>query len=60
MNNAGPKTGGSKQTLELYRRATQRYEQKILEEKKANGGKLKPIKMSKDPLFEKIVDEVIY
>jgi hypothetical protein len=76
LNNLTLKNGGSKQTLELYRRASEMYDEKVKECKKVtlfylilivnsfllvksqgdkSAGKMK---MAKDPLFEKIVDQV--
>lgn len=66
LNNLGPKNGGSKYTLDLYRKAVDRYEAKIKEKDKekdydkGNKGKDKHLsKMRFDPLFEVAVDEVI-
>jgi len=59
MNNTSLKNGGTKQTIELYKRAVEKYEAKVMEDKKKNGTKIKLMKMNKDPIFEAIVDEVI-
>jgi hypothetical protein len=66
LNNLGPKNGGSKHTLELYRRAVERYETKKKiddkdtkeKDKKINKEKIKLGKMKSDPLFESCVNEV--
>lgn len=58
-NNLGLKSGGTKQTLELYRRACDLYEAKIKEAKLGGDKNAGKLKMQKDPLFLKIVDEVV-
>ncbi len=65
INNLTLKNGGTKQTIELFRRAKERYETKMAEDNKLNTSgknkKEKPIKssnMQKDPIFLNIVDEV--
>lgn len=57
--NLGIKNGGSKQTMELYKRAAEMYDAKIKELKKTSKDKsIGKMKMQKDPLFLEIVDEV--
>ena len=58
MNNANIRNGGSQKTQDLYRKAVSRYEEKFVG-KTSKHGKLKSSKMSKDPLFEAAVDEII-
>lgn len=60
LNNLGMKGGGTKQTLELHRRATELYEAQL----KEKSGKLAKAatskgKLAKDPVFQKCVDEVV-
>ena len=68
LNNLGPKNGGSKYTLDLHRKAIERYDAKKAEQdkekdkdKSKDKGKDKDkfSKMRTDPVFEKCVDEVI-
>lgn len=58
MNNSNIKNGGSEETQELYRKAIARYEEKYIR-KTDKHGKSKNARMSKDPLFEVAVDEII-
>jgi len=57
LNNLTLNNGGTKQTLELYKRASEIYDEKI-KELRAKGEKSK-VKMTNDPLFEKIVNEIV-
>eukprot|EP01040_Poterioochromonas_malhamensis_P004843 gene4843-5198_t len=59
LNNLSLKNGGTKQTLELYRRATELYEEKVKELKAQGDKSAGKLKMAKDPLFEKCVDQVV-
>lgn len=72
MNNLGLKNGGTKETLELFRRATEIYKTRFREADRASSSgsavsrkssRSEKIpsgsKMLKDPLFESIVDEVV-
>ena len=58
IDNVNIKEGGTQETQELYKKAVVRYEEKNVGKKKKNG-KLKCTKISKDPLFEAVVDEII-
>jgi hypothetical protein len=54
-NNLGLKAGGTKETMEVFRRAAERYEQEVAG---GSGGAVKQAKMMKDPEFLRIIDEV--
>lgn len=56
FNNLGLRNGGSRQTLELYRRASEKYDL-YLKTLKGKAAKVKDKK--KDPKFLEIVDEVV-
>jgi hypothetical protein len=63
LNNLPLKAGGTKQTVEIYRRAVEKYEEKTNPPQDATlkgkaPQKVKPSKLTKDPLFIQIVDEV--
>ncbi|KAJ1430983.1 hypothetical protein B484DRAFT_448583 [Ochromonadaceae sp. CCMP2298] len=58
-NNLGLKHGGSKQTLELYRRTAERYEENAKKLKASGDKSAGKVKMMKDPLFLEIVKEVV-
>ena len=55
-NNLPLKMGGTPQTLELFKRATELYEAHVKDNKLPSVGKMK---MMKDPLFLKFVDQVV-
>lgn len=57
FNNLGLRNGGSRQTLELYRRASEKYDL-YLKTLKGKAAKVKDKK--KDPKFLEIVDEVTH
>mmetsp|Transcript_3458 Transcript_3458/g.3577 ORF Transcript_3458/g.3577 Transcript_3458/m.3577 type:complete len:345 (-) Transcript_3458:277-1311(-) len=57
--NLGLRSGGTKQTQELYRRVCEEYERRIKEAKSAGDKSAGKVKMQKDPLFFVIVDEVV-
>lgn len=59
LANLNLKNGGTKQTMELFRRASEKYEEKIKELKSKGDKTAGKTKMLKDPIFEKIVDEVV-
>ena len=59
VNNLGVKNGGTKETLELYRRATERYD-RFVKNRKVRGDKtVGKNKMQKDPVFLNFVNEVV-
>lgn len=58
INNLNIKNGGSEETQEFYKIAISRYEEKYLNTKSKHG-KVKITKISKDPFFKAVVDEVI-
>lgn len=55
-NNLPLKMGGTPQTIELFKRATELFENHVKENKLPAVGKMK---MMKDPLFLKFVDQVV-
>ncbi len=58
INNLGLKNGGTKETMELYRRAEERFH--LQHKSNCNNEKyLSNLKMLKDPLFLTIVDDVV-
>jgi len=59
LNNLGVKNGGSKQTLELYRRASDRYDKEVRALKAKGDKSVGKGRMIKDPLFKEIVDQVV-
>ena len=60
LNNLGLKNGGTKETMELYRRAESRYQDWYkTEHPNAKGKCPSGSKMTKDPSFLSIVDEVV-
>jgi DnaJ family protein C protein 25 len=59
FNNLGVRNGGSKQTLELYRRATELYEIEIKAQRAKGDKAASKVKMIKDPMFKEIVDQVV-
>lgn len=50
LHNLGLKNGGTKQTIELHRRALEKYD--------AKNGSAKGSKLQKDPLFIECIDSV--
>ncbi len=66
LNNLPLKAGGTKQTVEIYRRAVEKYEERTnppvdgTSKGKVIPPKVKPSKLTKDPLFIQIIDEVNY
>jgi len=57
-NNLNLKNGGTKQTMDLLKRATDMYNDKIKQMKSDGDKSAGKIKMQKDPLFLQVVDEV--
>lgn len=52
-NNLGLKNGGTKETMEVYRRAAERYQHEV-----PGGEGVKQSKMMKDPHFLAIIEDV--
>eukprot|EP00428_Durinskia_dybowskii_P063030 CAMPEP_0170384016 /NCGR_PEP_ID=MMETSP0117_2-20130122/15778_1 /TAXON_ID=400756 /ORGANISM="Durinskia baltica, Strain CSIRO CS-38" /LENGTH=349 /DNA_ID=CAMNT_0010639747 /DNA_START=34 /DNA_END=1083 /DNA_ORIENTATION=+ len=59
LNNLNLKNGGTKQTMELFRRATELYDQEIAQKKASGDKSAGKIKMLKDPFFQTVVDKIV-
>ena len=58
-NNIPLKQGGTKHTMEIYRRACSLYEQKLKDLKEKGDKNAGKVKMIKDPLFDEIIDTLV-
>eukprot|EP00981_Chlorochromonas_danica_P009353 scaffold2636_cov176-Ochromonas_danica.AAC.7 len=58
LQNLSLKNGGTKQTLELYRRATELYDEHV-QQLRAKGDKTAGKAKAQDPAFEKCVEQVV-
>lgn len=59
LNNLGSKNGGTKQTMDLHKRASDIYDEYIKECKLKGDKSAGKVKMIKDPEFAKIVDQMV-
>lgn len=59
INNLGPKNGGTRDTLDLYKRSVDLYDAHVREARGAGDRNAGKLKMNKDPAFEKIVESLV-
>lgn len=59
LNNLGTRNGGTLQTIQCFQEAAVQFNSSMSLDRKNKVGKMKSVKMSKDPVFERIVDEML-